>query len=74
MAIRKIQESVTHYSSYNLVNAKLAYIKAWQALPEYGLTHFLVKFRGARREVSCKHTQAHYLRHVLKRQRLNVTI
>lgn len=48
--IRKIQESVTNYSSYNLINAKLAYIKAWQALPEYGLTHFLVKFNTSRKE------------------------
>ena len=51
MAIRKVQESVTNYSSYNLVNAKLAYIKAWQALPEFGLTHYLVKFKSARKEV-----------------------
>jgi len=50
-AVRKIQESVTNYSSYNLVNAKLAYIKAWQALPEFGLTHFMVKFRQSRKEV-----------------------
>ncbi|CAK8692586.1 fermitin family homolog 2-like [Clavelina lepadiformis] len=50
MAIRKVQESVTNYSSYNLVNAKLAYIKAWQALPEFGLTHYLVKFKSARKE------------------------
>nr|CAB3245797.1 fermitin family homolog 2 [Phallusia mammillata] len=50
MAVRKIQESVTNYSTYNLINAKLAYIKAWQALPEFGLTHFYVKFRGARKE------------------------
>ena len=51
-AIRKIQESVLNYSSYNLINAKLAYISAWQGLPEHGLTHFLVKFRNMRKEVS----------------------
>lgn len=48
--VRKIQESVTNYSSYNLINAKLAYIKAWQALPDFGLTYFLVKFERSRRE------------------------
>nr|XP_009862486.1 fermitin family homolog 2 [Ciona intestinalis] len=50
VVVRKIQESVTNYSSYNMINAKLAYIKAWQALPEYGITHFYVKFGNARRE------------------------
>jgi len=48
--IRKIQESVTNYSSYNLIQAKLAYIKAWGVLPEYGLTHFSVKFSTSRKE------------------------
>lgn len=52
MIIRKIQEQVTNYSSYNLINAKLAYIKAWQALPDFGLTYFLVKFEGCRQDVS----------------------
>ena len=51
-AIRKIQESVHNYSSYNLAKAKLAYIKAWQQLPDYGLTYFLVKFKRSRKEVS----------------------
>jgi len=48
--IRKIQESVTNYCSYNLINAKMAYIKAWQALPEYGLIHFSVKFSTSRKQ------------------------
>lgn len=48
--IRKVQEQVTNYSSYNLINAKLAYIKAWQALPDFGLTYFLVKFEGSRQD------------------------
>ncbi len=29
--------------------AKLQYIRAWQALPEHGLHYFVVRFRGARR-------------------------
>ena len=32
--------------------AKLNYIKAWQGLPEYGLTYFLVRFRNSKRDVS----------------------
>nr|XP_039253626.1 fermitin family homolog 2-like [Styela clava] len=48
--VKKIQESVTYYNTYNSINAKLAYIKAWQALPEFGLTHFYVRFKGQRRE------------------------
>jgi len=35
----------------SLSEAKLNYIKAWQALPEYGLTYFLVKFRNSKKEV-----------------------
>lgn len=36
----------------NLINAKLNYIRAWQALPEYGITYFIVRFRGSKKEVS----------------------
>jgi len=27
------------------------YIKAWQTLPEYGLTYFIVKLKGSKKEV-----------------------
>ena len=34
----------------SLTEAKLAYIKAWQSLPEYGVSLFVVKFMGQRKE------------------------
>lgn len=32
------------------MEAKLNYIKAWQSLPEYGLTLFVVQFMGQKKE------------------------
>jgi len=31
--------------------AKLSYIKAWQSLPHYGVTYFIVRFKGLKKEV-----------------------
>ena len=33
------------------MEAKLNYIRAWQALPEHGNTYFIVKMKGAKKEV-----------------------
>ena len=48
---QKIIEAHSNVSGMSLIEAKLNYIKAWQALPEYGLTYFLVKFRNSKKEV-----------------------
>jgi len=47
---QKIIEAHSNVSSMSHVESKLNYIKAWQALPEYGLTYFLVKFRNSKKE------------------------
>jgi hypothetical protein len=33
-----------------LTDAKLNYIRAWQSLPEYGISLFIVKFMGHKKE------------------------
>ncbi|XP_067939414.1 fermitin family homolog 2-like [Watersipora subatra] len=48
--VQKILEAHNNVSDMPLIEAKLNYIKAWQALPEYGLTYFLVKFRNSKKE------------------------
>ncbi|KAF6033836.1 hypothetical protein EB796_007854 [Bugula neritina] len=47
---QKILEAHSNVCAMSLSEAKLNYIKAWQALPEYGLTYFLVKFRNSKKE------------------------
>jgi len=34
-----------------LMEAKMNYIRAWQTLPEYGLTYFIIKLQGSKKEV-----------------------
>lgn len=45
------------------LSAKLNYIRAWQALPKFGLSFFVVRFVHSKREVSFHHNEAH--RHLL---------
>lgn len=35
----------------SLIESKLLYIRQWQSLPEFGVSHFVVKFRGSKKEV-----------------------
>lgn len=35
-------------SDLSLIDAKLRYIKTWQALPEYGITYFVVRIKGSK--------------------------
>lgn len=32
------------------MEAKMQFIKAWQNLPDFGISHFIVKFMGHRKE------------------------
>lgn len=41
---RKMMDAYSNVKDLSLVDAKLQYINAWQALPEFGLTPFLVRF------------------------------
>nr|CAH0104319.1 unnamed protein product [Daphnia galeata] len=46
----RILEAHTNVKDLSLTEAKLNYIKAWQSLPEYGVSLFVVKFMGQRKE------------------------
>jgi len=46
----KTLEAHANVKDLNLIEAKMNFIKAWQSLPEYGVTLFVVKFHGERRE------------------------
>ena len=38
--------SYVHFKDLNLIEAKMNFIKAWQSLPEFGISLFVVKFHG----------------------------
>lgn len=44
--IQRILEAHANVKDLPLVEAKLSYIKAWQSLPEYGISLFVVRFTG----------------------------
>jgi kindlin 2 len=47
---QRILEAHANVKDCNLIEAKMNYIKAWQSLPDFGLSLFSVKFTGAKRE------------------------
>ena len=47
---QKILETHANMKDLNLVEAKMNFIRAWQSLPEFGVSLFVVKFHGERRE------------------------
>ncbi|KAJ8925683.1 hypothetical protein NQ315_009530 [Exocentrus adspersus] len=47
---QRILEAHANVKDLNLIDAKMNYIKAWQLLPEYGITLFVVKFMNSRKE------------------------
>ena len=47
---QKILEAHSNVKDLNLIEAKMNFIKAWQSLPEFGTSLFVVKFHGERRE------------------------
>lgn len=48
--VRRITDAHSNVKDLNLTDAKLAYIKAWQALPEYGITYFIIKMNTNKKE------------------------
>lgn len=48
--VQKIIEAHANVRDMSLSEAKMHYIKAWQALPEYGISYFLVKFTNHKKE------------------------
>jgi len=48
-AVQRIQEAHKNVNELSLSDAKLQYIRAWQALPEQSLHYFVVRFRNGRK-------------------------
>jgi kindlin 2 len=48
--VQRILEAHANVKDLPLIDAKLNYIKAWQSLPEYGISLFIVKFMGHKKE------------------------
>ncbi|CAG5134857.1 unnamed protein product, partial [Candidula unifasciata] len=48
--IGKIMEAHSSVQDMSLMETKLAYIKAWQSLPEYGITYFRIKMANSKKE------------------------
>ncbi|XP_037376982.1 fermitin family homolog 1 [Talpa occidentalis] len=46
----RILEAHQNVVDMPLVEAKLRFIQAWQSLPEFGLTYYLVRFRGSKKD------------------------
>jgi len=44
-------EAHANVQEMTLMEAKMNYIRAWQTLPEYGLTYFIIKLQGTKKEV-----------------------
>lgn len=49
--VSRILESHANVRNLGLTDAKLQLIKAWQALPDYGVSLFVVRFAGGKKEV-----------------------
>ncbi|KAJ6659228.1 hypothetical protein lerEdw1_019274 [Lerista edwardsae] len=45
--ILEAHQNITHMS---LMEAKLRFIQAWQSLPEFGLSYYIVRFRGSKKD------------------------
>ncbi|XP_059978683.1 fermitin family homolog 1 isoform X2 [Lagenorhynchus albirostris] len=46
----RILEAHQNVAQMPLVEAKLQFIQAWQSLPEFGLTYYLVRFKGSKKD------------------------
>ncbi|XP_063104792.1 fermitin family homolog 1 isoform X2 [Cavia porcellus] len=46
----RILEAHQNVAQMSLIEAKLRFIQAWQSLPEFGLTYYLVRFKGFKKD------------------------
>ncbi|KAH8257289.1 hypothetical protein KR038_006740 [Drosophila bunnanda] len=49
-AVQRILEAHANVRELNPLDSKLKYIQAWQSLPDFGVTLFIIKFDGHRKE------------------------
>lgn len=47
---KRILEAQGNVQGMNLMEAKLTFLKAWQSLPDYGLTYFIIRMKGSKKE------------------------
>ena len=47
---QKIVEAHANVKDLNLLEAKVNFIKAWQSLPDYGVSLFVVRFHGEKKD------------------------
>ena len=50
--VNRILEAHANVKDLSFTESKLHYIKAWQALPDYGISLFVVRFSNSKKEVS----------------------
>ncbi|XP_014237313.1 unc-112-related protein-like isoform X1 [Trichogramma pretiosum] len=48
--VQRILEAHANVKDLSLIEAKMNYIKAWQNLPEYGISLFIVRFNGKNKD------------------------
>lgn len=48
--MQRILEAHSNVKDLPLLEAKMHYIKAWQSLPDFGVSLFVVKFMGHKKE------------------------
>ena len=49
--VQRIMEAHANVRDLGLQEAKMAYIKAWQSLPEFGITYFRIRMANSKKEV-----------------------
>ncbi|XP_076463407.1 fermitin family homolog 2-like [Babylonia areolata] len=48
--VQRVMEAHANVRTLGLTDAKMAYIKAWQSLPEFGITYFRVRMTNSKKE------------------------
>uniref|UniRef100_A0ABM5F4J8 Fermitin family homolog 3 n=1 Tax=Pogona vitticeps TaxID=103695 RepID=A0ABM5F4J8_9SAUR len=46
----RILEAYQNMAQLSLVEAKMKFIQAWQSLPDFGISYFVVRFKGSRKD------------------------
>ncbi|XP_070806971.1 fermitin family homolog 3 [Pituophis catenifer annectens] len=46
----RILEAYQNVSQHSLTEAKMKFIQAWQSLPDFGISYFVVRFKGSRKD------------------------
>ena len=58
---QRILSAHNNVCSLSPTDAKLSFIKAWQTLPHHGITYFIVRFKGLKKEVCLSSSSAFIL-------------